>query len=122
MRVSRWIAYHGVALNVTTDMEPYDHIVPCGLSLPVANVKNMIFNQQGGLACVQGSKGGVLANPQRYGLPEGFVKLSKFCSDESMLTILSEHLLAHFSEIFDLTFVNPTTVGPYCNDRSFRVR
>ncbi len=29
--VRRWVAYHGVALNVTTDMDCFDHIVPCGL-------------------------------------------------------------------------------------------
>ena len=29
--VRRWIAYHGVALNVNPDMNFFDHIVPCGL-------------------------------------------------------------------------------------------
>lgn len=29
--VRRWITYHGVALNVSTDMRFFNHIVPCGL-------------------------------------------------------------------------------------------
>ena len=30
--VRRWVAYHGVALNVSTDISFFDLIVPCGLS------------------------------------------------------------------------------------------
>jgi lipoate-protein ligase B len=30
--VRRWVAYHGVALNVATDLSFFDLIVPCGLS------------------------------------------------------------------------------------------
>ena len=29
--VRRWVAYHGVALNVSTDLSYFDMIVPCGL-------------------------------------------------------------------------------------------
>lgn len=28
----RWISYHGVALNVCTDLEAFNRIVPCGIS------------------------------------------------------------------------------------------
>ncbi|XP_075522572.1 octanoyltransferase LIP2p, chloroplastic-like [Primulina tabacum] len=31
IKVSKWIAYHGLALNVTTDMKPFEQIVPCGI-------------------------------------------------------------------------------------------
>ena len=32
VRVRRWISFHGLALNVTTDLEHYQAIVPCGIS------------------------------------------------------------------------------------------
>lgn len=32
VRIRRWIAYHGIALNVEPDLSHYDGIVPCGIS------------------------------------------------------------------------------------------
>jgi lipoate-protein ligase B len=30
--VSKWVTYHGIALNVTNDLKPFSAINPCGLS------------------------------------------------------------------------------------------
>ena len=31
VRVSKWIAYHGFSINVDTDLNKYDAIIPCGI-------------------------------------------------------------------------------------------
>ena len=32
IRVQRWVTYHGLALNLSTDLAPFHCIVPCGIS------------------------------------------------------------------------------------------
>ncbi len=32
VKIARGVCYHGLALNVNTDLTPYDHIVPCGIT------------------------------------------------------------------------------------------
>lgn len=32
VRVRRWVTYHGLAINVSTDLSHYDAIIPCGIS------------------------------------------------------------------------------------------
>jgi lipoyl(octanoyl) transferase len=32
LRVRRWVSFHGMALNVTTDLSAYQAIVPCGIA------------------------------------------------------------------------------------------
>ena len=31
VRVSKWIAYHGFAININTDLSKYKNIIPCGI-------------------------------------------------------------------------------------------
>ncbi|KAL2459162.1 Plastidial lipoyltransferase 2 [Forsythia ovata] len=43
IRVSRWITYHGLALNVTTDITPFNQIVPCGIrDRQVGSIKGLL--------------------------------------------------------------------------------
>ena len=32
IRISRWIAYHGISININPDLSMYDGIVPCGIT------------------------------------------------------------------------------------------
>ncbi len=42
IRVSKWIAYHGFAININNDLENYKKIIPCGISdKGVTNLKSI---------------------------------------------------------------------------------
>ena len=38
VHLSRWVSTHGWALNVSTDLQYFQYIVPCGLAKPVTSM------------------------------------------------------------------------------------
>ena len=51
VRVSKWIAYHGFAINISNDLTKYENIIPCGIKdKGVTNLKkinNQNYNMLG---------------------------------------------------------------------------
>jgi lipoyl(octanoyl) transferase len=39
LRVRKWVTLHGLAINVRTDLDHFDLIVPCGLKRPVTSME-----------------------------------------------------------------------------------
>ena len=80
--VSRWVTYHGLALNVSADMRGFDAIVPCGIQgasvtsvsellgrdVPISRVKGMLVDALGealGFETVRRAKPGELGEPRK---------------------------------------------------------
>ncbi|KAA8548854.1 hypothetical protein F0562_000538 [Nyssa sinensis] len=54
IRVSHWVAYHGLAVNVTTDLTPFQQIVACGIrDRGVGSIKGLLreFLSSDGSGC-----------------------------------------------------------------------
>ena len=49
VRVSKWIAYHGFSVNINNNLEPYNKIIPCGISdkgvTNLEKISNKEFNR-----------------------------------------------------------------------------
>jgi len=45
VRVKKWIAYHGFSINIDTDLNKYDSIIPCGIKDRGVTNLNQIYNQ-----------------------------------------------------------------------------
>ena len=49
VRVKKWIAYHGFAININNDLTKYKNIIPCGISdkgvINLKKIKNQNYNK-----------------------------------------------------------------------------
>ena len=45
VRVSKWIAYHGFSININTDLNKYNSIIPCGIKDKGVTTLKKIINQ-----------------------------------------------------------------------------
>ena len=64
VHVKQWVTWHGFALNVSTDLQAFDRIVPCG----IAGVEMTSVEREGG----RGTGNGSLWDQTVAGVVEGF--------------------------------------------------
>ena len=89
IRVSQWITYHGLALNVNTDLTPFHSIVPCGIrNRQVGSIKGLLGEFQPPTGC---GKAGVLHS-----------------NDCQLIDITHSSLIKEFSEVFQLEILHKT--------------
>lgn len=61
VRVRRWVAMHGLALNVTPNLEHFNLIVPCGLlGRPVTSMARLLADTCPGMDVVRARLGAIL--------------------------------------------------------------
>ncbi|XP_004290819.1 PREDICTED: putative lipoyltransferase-like protein, chloroplastic [Fragaria vesca subsp. vesca] len=83
IRVSQWIAYHGLAVNVTTDLTPFGWIVPCGLqNYQVGSIRGLLGEFES------------FDDNRRKQLPDA--------DDGQLLDIACKSLINEFSEVFQV--------------------
>lgn len=44
IRVRKWVTYHGIAINIFTDLKKFDCIKPCGDSFKITSLKQLGYN------------------------------------------------------------------------------
>ncbi|KAF2309947.1 hypothetical protein P3X46_020932 [Hevea brasiliensis] len=83
IRVSHWITYHGLALNVTTNLKPFDWIVPCGIrNRKVGSIKGLL---------------------QEVGSCSGYENVDIHQLDDlQLIDITYKSFIREFSEVFQL--------------------
>ena len=72
VRARKWVSFHGLALNVVTDLTPFSRITPCGIAgKPVGSVRTALAAAgDGGGDAEQGDT--ELLREYRYALLEAF--------------------------------------------------
>lgn len=84
IRARKWVTYHGIALNVTTDLQPFDTIIPCGIhDKKVTRVLDLVGEMPGSDS---------LLIEYKYGLLEGFASAFEIASTAFLETSGQEAL------------------------------
>ncbi|KAK7266083.1 hypothetical protein RIF29_18723 [Crotalaria pallida] len=89
IRVAQWITYHGLALNVTTDLSPFKWIIPCGIrDRQVGSIKGLLREVQ---SCTSS-------------INHGTVEL-QYLDDAGLIHTTYKSLIEEFSQAFKLEYV-----------------
>ncbi|KAJ7517713.1 hypothetical protein O6H91_21G037000 [Diphasiastrum complanatum] len=107
VRVSRWITYHGLAVNVDVDIAPFKNIVPCGIAnKSVGNILSLLE-----LGLTSGLQHEFLFR-DTGGNYSFEIEASKINDAKALLKVIHQCLMDEFSEVFEVELVVPTLAGP----------
>lgn len=96
--MSSWITYHGLALNVTTDLSPFKWIIPCGIrDRQVGSIKELL-------------------RESKLGVDHGRADLHHL-DDASLIHITHNSLLEEFSQAFQLEYRYKNISSPMLHER-----
>lgn len=85
IRASKWITYHGIAVNVTADLTPFHRIVPCGIQdRRVGSIKGLLQEEP-------------LSSNECGEVP---------CADHQLVNITYNSLVKEFCEVFQIKLCN----------------
>lgn len=83
IKVSQWITFHGVALNVINDLNPFRQIVPCGIrDRQVGSVKELLKDFVSSNGCEAGNK--------------------NHFTDQALIEMTCKSLVQEFCEVFQV--------------------
>ncbi|KAJ7528180.1 hypothetical protein O6H91_16G088300 [Diphasiastrum complanatum] len=110
VRVSRWITYHGLAVNVDVDIAPFKNIVPCGIANK--SVGNIISLLELGLTSGIQHEFSHQQCRDTSGNYSFEIETSKINDAKALLKVIHHCLVDEFSKVFEVELVVPTLAGP----------
>ncbi|KAJ0025047.1 hypothetical protein Pint_08890 [Pistacia integerrima] len=100
IRASQWITYHGLALNVTTDLSPFSWIVPCGIQdRQVGSIKRLLKIDQSSNGCRETD----LDHPDNC----------------QLIDITNNSLIKEFSEVFQVEVIKKNVLFSEISEKNF---
>ena len=103
---SRWITMHGISLNVSCDLTPYERIVPCGIDVEGRYVCNMVQQQQQFKCLPQSQLATIKISVSDHSNSSGGDNNNNN-NDNKLIEDVAERWTQSFANVFDLALQYP---------------